>query len=296
MNELPFIKMHGAGNDYVFIDGFETRLPDNPSELSVAISHRGFGVGSDGLVLLIPPTDDSSDVEMRMWNADGSEGSMCGNAARCVALWMNVNRRLGDTCRVRTVSRMVNVTAVDSGRDRLRDRLHGRFRVDHGSPRFDVDCDERTELLADVCVPELSQLDQLKFVALSMGNPHAVFVVDQLTDLLVRQVGAIVERHVRFKDGTNVEWVRVLSRREIELRVWERGSGETLACGSGACAAVAACVLQGRCDRNVDILVDMPGGQLSVCWADSGELLLTGPAEVSFQGVWRGRASVSLKM
>ena len=290
MNDVPFIKMHGAGNDYVFVDGFESRLPDNASELAIAVSNRNFGIGSDGLVLLIPSADDSADVEMRMWNADGSEGSMCGNAVRCVALWMNVCNRLAGpdyvSCRVKTKSPVVDVSTLELD---LRAKS-GQFCVDHGSPDFDINGELKHETLSDVFVAGGPFLAPLRFVALSMGNPHAVFVVDEITDQLVVGVGSVVEKHVRFAGGTNVEWVRVINRQHIEVRVWERGSGETLACGSGACAAVVACVQQGLCDRGVNVLVDLPGGQLSVLWEESGSVHLTGPAQVSFTGVWSGRA------
>lgn len=303
VNELPFIKMHGAGNDYAFIDGFATRLPDNPSRLALAVSHRHFGIGADGLVLLIPPPDNSSDVEMRMWNADGSEGSMCGNAVRCVALWMCLEGRMAGPvlrdsagvsglCRVKTASRLVVVTTVRVDVD----QQFGLFCVDHGVPEFEIIGDEKQEVFLVLNTSQISHPKPLNFVSLSMGNPHAVFVVDEITDQLVREIGPIVETHDRFSGGTNVDWVRVVNRRQIEVRVWERGSGETLACGSGACAAVVACVNQGLCDRNVDVLVELPGGRLTVRWAESGNVFLTGPAAVSFQGVWGGATSIQPEM
>ena len=284
VSSLSFIKMHGAGNDYVFVDGFSHPLPQDAPGLAIAVSHRHFGIGADGLVLLSPPADDASDVEMRMWNADGSEGALCGNAARCVALWMNVNGRLAGPCRIKMVSRVVTVETLEIDAQ----RQAGRFCVDHGPPQIDavgqVNLESLSAVAAAVDLPQWP----LKCVSLSMGNPHAVFVVDEITDQLVRGLGPAIEKSLQFVGGTNVEWVRAINRQRLEVRVWERGSGETLACGSGACAAVVACVQQGFCDRNVDVLVELPGGRLSVRWSESGSVFLTGPAEVSFKGVWGG--------
>ena len=284
MTELPFIKMHGAGNDYVFIDGFETSLPSNSAELSRRISDRHFGVGSDGLVLLVPPRDDSTDVEMRMWNADGSEGAMCGNAARCIALWMQRQRRVTAVCRIGTVSGTVLAEVLQPERH----ENAADVRIELRSPRFPTDTEQ---VLEDVTLPGTADRC-VRFTAVSVGNPHAVIFVDELSDRDVRHLGSIISQHPRFPGGINVEWVRVVSPEELEVRVWERGSGETLACGSGACAAAAAAIRAGYCLRDAAIKVVLPGGRLTVCWKDSGNggydvLELVGPAEVSFRGLWQ---------
>lgn len=275
MSELPFIKMHGAGNDYVFVDGFVTTLPDNAPELAQRLSYRNFGVGADGLVYMIPPTNDSIDVKMRMWNADGSEGAMCGNALRCIALWMHKVGRAAKTCRAATASGEIHteILSLNAGRNQA---------------------DVRVQLPPPVLPTGGEQtLDDVRFTEVSVGNPHAVIFVDELSDRCVQQLGTVISTHPRFPGGINVEFVRVISANELEVRVYERGSGETLACGSGACAAVAAAVSKGLCQQNTPITVSLPGGNLHVLWHDPrGEgapcLQLTGPAEISFEGVWQG--------
>lgn len=279
MSRPAFVKMHGAGNDYVFVDGFTAHLPANPECLSVQISNRHTGIGSDGLVYITPPESSAADVRMSMWNADGSEGRMCGNAARCVALWMELNGRTTGHCVIETATRLVEATTNHIDHELQR----GDFCVDLGEPEFDSADGNKLEVLSDVNVPGL-QLAELRFVSVSMGNPHAVFFVDELSDRLVRHVGAAVEIHTRFPGGTNVQWVTLVGENQLQVRVWERGSGETLACGSGACAAAVAAIAVGKCRRDREVLVNMPGGDLKVEWAASGKVLLSGPAVVSFVG------------
>lgn len=285
MPRVPFIKMQGAGNDYVFIDGFVTPCPESAAELAVQVSDRHRGIGSDGLIMMVPPDDKTCDVEMRMWNADGSEGQMCGNGVRCVALWMALQQRVTGACRVRTKSRTVAVDVLELQRNGLR----GRFRADMGCPEFSVESGDRLEYLNDVRLPGVEDAN-VGVVAVSMGNPHAVVFADELTDRNVRHAGRIIECHPRFPGGTNVEWVRVVSETKLHVRVWERGSGETQACGSGACAAAVAAIDQGYCARGEPIQVDLPGGRLEVEWQKSGTLWLAGPAAVSFTGEWVSRA------
>ncbi|MEZ6128016.1 MAG: diaminopimelate epimerase [Planctomycetaceae bacterium] len=279
---LPFIKMHGAGNDYVLVDGFETTLPPDPAAFARQISNRNFAVGSDGLVYLIPPTDGESDVLMRMWNADGSEGSMCGNAARCIALWMHFRQRTARVCRIATPSAPVvaNVLSFDA----VRATADVSLRL---SPPAFGSGDE--DVLEDLRLP--GQQRGVRFTSVSIGNPHAVVFVDELDDELVNWLGPRISEHARFPDGVNVEFVRVVARDELVIRVWERGSGETLACGSGACAAVVSAIRLGICPHDTAVTVRLPGGILSVCWnhpsnSTAESLTLTGPATISFQGSW----------
>lgn len=283
MTALPFIKMHGAGNDYVFIDCFEDDLPDSPEALVTQISDRHRGIGGDGLILIVPPEDDSADVEMRMWNADGSAGQMCGNGARCVALWMFLQKRVQQTCRIATASRVVCAKAVHVDAS----SLCGKLTVEMGSPGFDPT--GTTSVLSDPVVSVTSSAGEpqpLEYTFVSVGNPHAVVFGHELSDDNVHRVGAAIQRHDRFPEGVNVEWVDVRSETELVVRVLERGSGETQACGSGACAAVAAAVERGICVRDTDVSVRLPGGEFVVRWRSSGALLLTGPAAVSFWGEW----------
>lgn len=277
MTDIPFIKMHGAGNDYVFIDGFHAPLPGDCSQLAVRISHRNFGVGSDGLVTIVPSDSPTADVSMRMWNADGSEGHMCGNAARCVALWMELKNRVAGQCRIQATSRVVTATT------QMLNQKHacGEFSVNMGQPKVA----SKLENFGSLDEPASGNTDpKLQFQSVCIGNPHAVILTDTLSDHRVRHVGSTIERLPQFPGGTNVEWVRVLNASEMEVRVWERGSGETLACGSGACAAVVAAISQGRCDRSRSVKVRMPGGILRVEWLETNDVLLSGPASVSFTG------------
>jgi diaminopimelate epimerase len=278
LSNIAFIKMHGAGNDYVFIDGFVAPVPHFPEQLARTVSNRNFGVGADGLIVMLPV--DHADVEMRMWNADGSEGAMCGNGVRCVALWMHLRNRVSGICRIQTASGMVTVSTAELDRD----GGGGVFCVDMGQPHAATD----SELLPGVRLPGVDS--DLEFTAVSLGNPHAVVFVDKLTDRVVRHVGHQVEHHSRFPDRTNVEWTQVVSPTELTVRVWERGSGETLACGTGACAAGIVAVQRGYCSADRETIVNLPGGRLQVCTDDAGRVRLTGPAEVSFTGTLPGRA------
>ena len=273
LSDIAFIKMHGAGNDYVFIDGFLTPMPRSPEQLARKVSDRYFGIGADGLIVMSPVAH--ADVEMRMWNADGSEGAMCGNGVRCVALWMHRRNRSSGTCQVQTASGMVTVITVKLDRS----GSGGVFSVDMGQPNAATD----SERLPDISLPGADS--DIEFTAVSLGNPHAVVFVDDLTDRVVRHVGSKVEQHSRFPDRTNVEWVQVVSPTEITVRVWERGSGETLACGTGACAAIVAAIQRGYCSADHEITVNMLGGRLQVRMDEIGNIWLTGPAQVSFSGI-----------
>ena len=272
MSDIAFIKMHGAGNDYVFIDGFTTPVPQSPEQVARSVSDRHFGIGSDGLIVMSPI--DHADVEMRMWNADGSEGTMCGNGARCVALWMHLKNRVSERCQIKTASRVVTATAIQL--DRSRDC--GLFSVDMGHATMTCS----PERLSDVKLPGTDS--DVEFTPVSLGNPHAVVFADELTDRLVQHVGSRIETHSRFPDRTNVEWVQLVSTTEVNARVWERGSGETLACGTGACAAVVAAIQRGYCAADEEITVNLPGGRLQVRIDEIGHIWLTGPAQVSFSG------------
>lgn len=283
MSSLPFIKMQGAGNDYVFVDGFDTPLPRNPYELAIHVSNRHFAVGSDGLVFLKPPPNSDSDVHMRMWNADGTEGLMCGNAARCIALWMYRKKRIKKVCRISTAAGVVRATILEADRN----RNHGCVSVHLQPPAFRSD---DASSLPNLKLPDRSKTG-LTFTGVNVGNPHAVIFVPELSDQLVQELGPQVERHPFFPTGTNVEWVVVKSPQQLIVRVWERGSGETLACGSGACAAVAAAIKSGFCERGATIEVWLPGGILSVIWPEDSttgpaSIQLIGPATVSYTGQW----------
>jgi len=261
---MNFTKMHGAGNDYIYINTFEETV-DDPAALAVQVSHRHFGVGSDGLVLIGP--SDVADFRMRIFNADGSEAQMCGNASRCVAKYVWDN---GMTAK--------NPIALETNAGIKTLDMHiedGRVRavtVDMGAP-------------ATGCVDQPLPGTAYRYTDVSMGNPHCVIFVDAVDDLPLWQIGPPIENHPAFPDRTNVEFVRVIDRNTIQMRVWERGSGETLACGTGACASVVACIMNGFCDKDTDITVHLRGGDLTIRWDSARDTILkTGPAQFVCKG------------
>jgi len=272
-SEIPFIKMHGAENDYVFIDGFSAALPEDPESLARTVSNRHASVGSDGLVLLVPPADDRCDVEMRIRNADGSSAGMCGNAARCVAVWMQREGRVEQSCRIRIGERLI--TATD---------IHGNGHS--GAATVDMGC-------AEVRSPgngERLSLDggATEFVTvhrIDVGNPHAVVFAPELSDELVRDLGPVIERHPELPDRTNVEFVVVESDHTLTVRVWERGSGETRSCGSGACAVATVVWSTDRLPSVKPCNVSMPGGRLTVTRSSDGSVSLSGPVSIGYTGI-----------
>jgi diaminopimelate epimerase len=276
---MRFTKMQGAGNDYVYVDCFRHPLPSDPAWLSRTISDRHFGVGSDGLILICP--SDQADARMRMFNADGSEAEMCGNGIRCVAKY------LYDHGLVRKP-----VLNVETGRGILELELEiqgskvDQVRVDMGEPILES-ARIPTHLPGDP--PILAPLDvagqALQVTCVSMGNPHCVVFVEAATDSLVLELGRDIEHLSLFPRRTNVEFVRVNRKDDVTVRVWERGSGETMACGTGACAVAVAGVLAGRTQRQ--IVAHLRGGDLRLDWsANDNHVYLTGPAVEVFTGDW----------
>jgi diaminopimelate epimerase len=274
---MRFTKMHGAGNDYVYVDCFNQPPPRDPAGLSKAISDRHFGVGSDGLILIGP--SERGDARMRMFNADGSEAEMCGNGVRCVAKYVydhGLARK--PTVKIET-GRGVLTLDLEVENDRVE-----HVRVDMGEPILQG---ERIPTILpgnpplDVSLPR----QPLRVTCVSMGNPHAVAFVNLITDELVLGVGPQVEKDGAFPRRTNVEFVQVHNPGEATMRVWERGSGETLACGTGACAVCVAGVLTGRTQRR--LLVHLRGGDLNLHWSEAdNHVYMTGPAVEVFSGEW----------
>lgn len=279
---LPFVKMHGCGNDYIYIDCRE-RVIDDPAALSRRMSDRHFGVGGDGIILVCP--SDVAAYRMRMYNADGSEAEMCGNGIRCFAKYL-VDRGLveGETAQIETGAGVLTVhLTVENG-------TAVSVRVNMGKPRL-----ERAEIPMEGAPGQVVSEEfavevpgegtrSFRVTAVSMGNPHCVTYVDKVADYPVEPHGRVIENDPRFPCRTNVEFVEVLGRDELNMRVWERGSGETLACGTGASAALVASVLNGLTDRSA--VVHLRGGDLQIDWAEDGHVYLTGPAEEAFEGVY----------
>ena len=283
---MKFTKMHGCGNDYVYVDCTEHMLA-NPSAAAIAVSDRHFGVGGDGLILICP--SDKADFRMAMYNADGSEGSMCGNGIRCVAKFV-YDKGLTDktTLNIETKAGIKTLElTVENGKVSL-------VKVNMGMPDFRAEAVPVVGLGREV--PGLGEgvVGQTVTVAgkpwtmtcLSMGNPHAVVWVDDVASLPLEQIGPAFEHAPYFPDRVNTEFVQVHNDHEINMRVWERGSGETLACGTGACASVAACYLNGR--TGTQVMVHLRGGDLAVELGEDGCIYMTGPATTVFEGEING--------
>ena len=262
---IHFIKMHGLGNDYIFVDTTINDLPD-PQAAAIAWSRPHFGIGSDGVVLIDRSTTPDADFAMRFFNADGSEGQMCGNASRCIGKYV-YERGLTTSTHVRLLTgsgiKLLHLTVNDQGEVE-------QVTVDMQEPQFDV---------PDWFLPDGEPLPPGVFV--SMGSKHYVIFVDDLDAVDVAAEGSILERHSRFPQRCNIEFAQITPQ-GIRMRVWERGSGITMACGSGASATVVAAALTGRASR--DSLVIMDGGTLRIEWRDDNHVYMTGPATIVFEG------------
>ena len=276
---MQFTKMHGAGNDYVYLDCFADPVPDDLPELARQMSDRHFGVGADGLILIHP--SERADARMQMFNADGSEAEMCGNGIRCVAKYVYDHGHCQqEQLQIETAAGVLALELI------LADQKVSQVRVDMGQPILLADQIPTTLSGSPVLKQQLSVAGrELEVTCVSMGNPHCVVFVDELTDELVLQVGPQIEVDPHFPQRVNVEFVQVLSPGEVRQRTWERGSGETWACGTGACAVCVAGVLTGNTDR--EIVNHLRGGDLQLQWAEDDEhVYMTGPAAEVFQGQW----------
>lgn len=260
---MEFTKMHGLGNDYIFLNCME-RTPENLGELSRCLSHRHFGVGGDGIICVLP--SDQADFKMRMFNADGSEGAMCGNGIRCFGKYVydkGLTSQAHLTVETLAGNREISLM-IDAG------KVSGAV-VGMGTPII--------QPAVEIPIKEKTYTA----VSVSMGNPHAVIEVNDLATLDINAIGPAVERHISFRCRVNAEFIHVWNQNELEMRVWERGSGETLACGTGACASAAAMVTAGRLNR--EAVVHLAGGDLSVRWDEkSGQMFMAGPAVTVFEG------------
>lgn len=273
---MKFTKMQGLGNDYVYVNCFRENV-QNPSEVAKFVSDRHFGIGSDGLIMICPSK--VADFEMQMYNADGSRGEMCGNGIRCVAKYV-YDYGLTDktSISVETLGgiKYLDLT-VEDGKVKL-------VKVDMGSPRLRP---EEIPIIADgdMVLNEPLEVDGITYhmTGVSMGNPHTVIYVDDVDGLDLEKIGPKFENHERFPKRINTEFVRVIDRKTVQMRVWERGSGETLACGTGACAVAVASILNGFTDE--EVTVKLVGGDLHIKWdREENKVYMTGPATVVFDG------------
>lgn len=273
---MKFTKMHGIGNDYVYVNCI-TEAIKNPGEVAKKVSDRHFGVGSDGLILIKPSS--KADFFMEMYNADGTQGEMCGNGIRCVAKYVYDNK-LTDKEQI-TIETLSGIKYLDLY---IKDGKMEAAKVNMGSPILKP---EHIPVLykGESCVaqPIVVKDEPYQVTCISMGNPHAVIFMDDVAGLRIEEIGPYFETHEKFPNRINTEFIHVLNDKTIEMRVWERGAGETLACGTGACAAVVACVLNGLTKDCVT--VRLLKGELQIQWNQSENIVyMTGPAETVFDG------------
>ena len=277
---MKFTKMQGIGNDYVYVNCLKEKI-ENPSELAKKISDRHFGVGSDGLIMINP--SDKADFEMEMYNADGSRGEMCGNGIRCVAKYV-YDYGLTDKTSI-SIETLAGIKYLDLT---VEDGKVVLVKVDMGKPIFSP---EQIPVVSqrETVVDEPIDIDgqEYRMTCVSMGNPHAVVFIDQdVSEFPLEEIGVKFENHERFPKRVNTEFVNIIDRHTAQLRVWERGSGETLACGTGACAVAVACVLNGLTEE--EVTVKLLGGDLQIKWdKEKDTVYMTGPAEVVFAGEWK---------
>ncbi len=275
---MQFTKMHGAGNDYIYVNCFEETV-ENPEQTAIRVSDRHFGIGADGLVLICP--SEKADFFMDIYNADGSRAKMCGNATRCVAKYVYDNKMTDrEEITLETLSgiKVIKMT-VENGKA-------ASARVNMGEPILEG-AKIPTKFDGETVVSQKLTIENKDYAVtcVSMGNPHCIVYTEApVRTLDLPRIGPKFENHRMFPDRINTEFIRVVSETELDMRVWERGSGETLACGTGACAAVVASVLNGYCGRGTDVKVNLLGGTLVINWSENGEVYMTGPAETVCTG------------
>ena len=275
---MKFTKMHGIGNDYIYVNCFEEQVPD-PERASICVSDRHKGIGADGLVMIMP--SDKADFRMRIFNADGSEAMMCGNATRCIGKYV-YDKGLTDKTEI--------TLETNSGIKYL------TLSPENGKVQS-VEVDMGKAILVPKDIPVKSELDRFisepvtvdgreyKVTCVSMGNPHAIVYMDKVDDLDLERLGPPFENHELFPHRINTEFIRVIDENTLQMRVWERGSGETFACGTGACASVVASVLNGYCKKDSEVTVHLRGGDLKITYRSDETVIMKGPAAFVCDGV-----------
>lgn len=274
---MKFSKMHGIGNDYIYVNCFEEKVSE-PEKISVVLSDRHKGIGSDGLVLIMP--SEIADFRMRIFNADGSEAMMCGNATRCIGKYvydMGLTDKTEVTLETNSGIKYLKLFLSDGKVDMVTVDMGKAILVPRDIP---VDSD----LESFVSQPLEVGGKEYKVTCVSMGNPHAVIFTEGIDSLELEKIGPLFENHKLFPNRINTEFVEVIDSHTLKMRVWERGSGETFACGTGTCATVVAAVLNGICPKDEEVLVHLRGGDLRIIWKNDGTVLMTGPAEYVFEG------------
>ncbi|MBA7522379.1 Diaminopimelate epimerase [subsurface metagenome] len=278
--KISFAKMHGLGNDFILIDCLKKSLGDSSflSYLAKKLCDRNFGIGADGLILILPSS--KADLRMRIFNYDGSEAQICGNGIRCFAKYAYENKLVSKIkFTVETLAGTITPELI------FKDKEISGIIVDMGIPKLkrrEIPMEgENTPIVVDETL-KINPEQILKITCVSMGNPHCIIFVDDVQSIPVDEIGPKIENHSFFPEKTNVEFIHILNRKEINFRVWERGVGETLACGTGACAALVAAVLNKKTDRKATI--HLPVGDLDIQWAGDGHVYMIGPAELVFKG------------
>ena len=273
---MKFTKMHGIGNDYVYVNCFKETV-EHPSEMAIKVSDRHFGIGSDGLILIKP--SEMADGKMEMYNADGSQGAMCGNGIRCVAKYMydyGITDKTSISVETKSGIKYLDLTIKEGKVDTVK--------VNMGTPILKaVDIPVRSEKEQVIDEPVMVDGKEWKITCVSMGNPHAITYIDDVKNLEIEKIGPKFENHEIFPDRVNTEFVRVIDRNTVEMRVWERGSGETLACGTGACAVAVSSILNGLTEE--EVTVKLLGGDLKIFWdRTENKVYMTGSATTVFDG------------
>ena len=273
---MKFTKMHGIGNDYVYLNCFKETV-EHPSEAAIKVSDRHFGIGSDGLILIKP--SEVADGKMEMYNADGSQGAMCGNGIRCVAKYMydyGITDKTSISVETKSGIKYLDLTIKDGKVDTVK--------VNMGTPILKAaDIPVRSEKEQVINEPVMVDGKEWKITCVSMGNPHAITYIDDVKNLEIEKIGPKFENHEIFPDRVNTEFVHVIDRNTVEMRVWERGSGETLACGTGACAVAVSSILNGLTEE--EVTVKLLGGDLKIFWdRTENKVYMTGSATTVFDG------------
>lgn len=283
---IEFTKYHGLGNDFILIDNRQSSEPILTDVQAVQLCDRHFGIGADGVIFALPATSPDADYKMRIFNSDGSEPEMCGNGIRCLARFLadlQAPSRTPQTYQIETLAGMITPQI----------QADGQVTVDMGVPRLTA-AEIPTTLMEEDCRTILQPLEVAgrtwKVTCVSMGNPHCITFVDNVAEIALESIGPQFEHHPVFPQRTNVEFIQVVAPDYLKMRVWERGAGITLACGTGACASLVAGFITGRCERKATI--ELPGGPLVIEWSESNErIYMTGPAEQVFCGVFTGKLS-----
>lgn len=275
---LKFTKMHGIKNDYIYFNCFEQKI-DDPKKLAVNFSFRNSGIGADGIVLICP--SEVADAKMRMFNADGSEGKMCGNAIRCVGKYLydeGICKK--DIIKVETLSGIKTLQII------LKDDVVSKVCVDMGKAEFESEkIPVNVNLEKVIGYKKVIGKKEYELNCVSMGNPHCVVFCDDVEKIDIEKTGLLFENNKIFPERVNTEFVKVIDKNTLQMRVWERGSGETLACGTGACASVVIACEKGFCDKNTDVKVILKGGELVIRYNDDGKVFMTGSATKVFDGI-----------